>query len=81
MDRALYLFEKQTTITDTPTGTYPMLNQSDLNAVLATHARIWLVMDNGGYRAAVRKSRRFVFPPDFRIVYRGYGATVYLRGG
>ena len=81
MDRALYLFEKGTAITDTPTGSHPLLNQGELETVLATHARIWLITDNGSYRSAIRRTQRFVFPHDFYIAYRGYGATVYFRGG
>ncbi|MBO0784084.1 MAG: hypothetical protein J2P37_35205, partial [Ktedonobacteraceae bacterium] len=79
VDRALYLFEKDGRITDTPTGTAPLLNQGDFRAVASRHARIWVVTDKGLYQSTVQQGKRFVFPPGFRIVYNGYGASVYLR--
>ena len=48
-------------------------------AVLATHARVWIISDNGLYQSEVTKDRRFVFPPDFHIVFEGYGSAVYFR--
>jgi len=80
VDRALYLFEKDDHITDTPTGSVPLLSQEDFQSVLATHARIWVLTDSGTYQSALLKNKRFVFPPDLHIVYRGYGSTIYLRG-
>ncbi|MBE3557887.1 MAG: glycosyltransferase family 39 protein [Ktedonobacteraceae bacterium] len=79
VDRALYLFEQDGKITDTPTGTRPLLSQGDLRAVLSSHSRIWIVTDKGLYQSAVQRGKRFVFPPGFRIVFNGYGASVYLR--
>ena len=81
-DHALYLFENGDVITDTPTGTTPLLNQDDFQAVVATHARIWIVAD-GTYQnqTRVKVNGRFIFPPDFHLVYEGYSSAVYLRGG
>lgn len=79
VDRALYLFEHNGKITDTPTGTTPLLSQGDFRAVLSRHARIWVVTDKGLYQSGIQQGKRFVFPPGFRIVYNGYGAGVYLR--
>jgi hypothetical protein len=81
INRALYLFEENGRITDTPTGTTPLLNQSDFQAVLNTHTRIWIISDNSIYQSGTLKWGRFTFPSDFRIVYEGYGSAVYLRGG
>jgi hypothetical protein len=80
VNRALYLFEQDGRITDTPTGSTPLLSQADFQSVLAMHARIWVISDNGLYQAGVTQAG-FVFPPGFRLVYEGYGSAVYLRGG
>ena len=81
VDRALYLFEHNGQVVDTPTGTTPLLSQADFQAVLAIHARVWIVSDNGLYQAGVMKNNRFVFPDDFHLVSEGYGSAVYFRGG
>jgi Dolichyl-phosphate-mannose-protein mannosyltransferase len=81
IDRALYLFEQDGHMVDTPTGSTPLLSQSDFQAVLASHKRIWILSDNGQYQAGVTKNGRFIFPPDFRVVFEGYGSAIYFRGG
>ncbi len=81
IDRALYLFERDGRIIDTPTGSQAaLLNQEDFQAVLATHARIWIVSDNAQHQSAVTKNNRFVFPPDFHLVYEGYQSAIFFRG-
>jgi 4-amino-4-deoxy-L-arabinose transferase-like glycosyltransferase len=80
IDRALYLFERNGEITDTPTGSTPLLNQQDFQSVLAAHSRIWIVSDNGMYQAGTIRNGRFALPPDFHIVFEGYGSAVYFRG-
>jgi 4-amino-4-deoxy-L-arabinose transferase-like glycosyltransferase len=79
LDRALFLFERNGHIVDTSIGATALLNQQDLLSVLATHTRVWIVSDNAQYQAQVAK--RFTFPPDFHIVFEGYGSALYLRGG
>lgn len=81
VNRALYLFEEDSHITDTPTGSIPLFNKSDFQAVLATHPRVWIITDNGSYQYGLIKAQHFVFPPDFHIVFEGYGSAIYLRGG
>ncbi len=81
MDRALYLFERNRAITDTPTGSVPLLNQGDFDAALARHGRVWIVTNKALNQTVVSRGKRFVFPPDFRLVYQGYAAIVYLRDG
>jgi 4-amino-4-deoxy-L-arabinose transferase-like glycosyltransferase len=78
IDRALFLFERNGHIIDTSLGIQALLNQDDFRAVLAAHARIWIISDNAEYQAEVAK--RFVFPSDFHIVFEGYGSAVYFRG-
>lgn len=78
IDHALYLFEQNGQITDTPTGSRPLLNQADFQAVLARNARIWIISDNASYQSQVQKL--FTFPPDFHLVYQGYQSAIYLRG-
>lgn len=81
IDRALYLFERNGQIIDTSLGERALLNEADFQALLATHARIWLISDNGNYQAGATKEGRFIFPPpDFQLVYEGYGSAVYFRG-
>jgi hypothetical protein len=81
VNRALYLFEKHGRITDTPTGSTPLLDQRDFEAVLAANKRIWIISDNGEYQAGVTKDGRFTFPSDFHLVFEGYGSAIYFRGG
>jgi hypothetical protein len=78
VDRSMYLFERNGRITDTPTGTTPLLNQADFQAVLSAHARIWIISDNGEYQAAINKV--FTFPSDFHMVFEGYSSAIYFRG-
>ena len=82
MDRALFLIEQNGHMVETTSGSHPLLNQADFQAVLAGHQRIWLITDAGGYQGGATKNGRFVFPPpDFRVVYEGYGSAVYFRSG
>jgi 4-amino-4-deoxy-L-arabinose transferase-like glycosyltransferase len=82
IDRALFLIERNGQMIETATGAHPLLNQADFETVLAMHSRIWLVTDNGGYQGGVTRNGRFIFPPpDFRLVYEGYGSGVYFRSG
>ena len=79
IDDSLYLFERgDGSITDTPTGSTPLLSQDDLRTVLATHARIWVILSKGLNQSGVQS--RFNFPPDFHLVYEGYASAIYLRG-
>ena len=80
VNRALYLFELNGHIIDTPTGSIALLNQADFASVLASHTRVWLVSDNGLYQAGALKDGRFVYPPDFHLVFEGYGSALYFRG-
>ncbi len=77
LDRSLFLIEKNGVIVETASGAKALLNQEDLQTVLASHSRIWIISDNGPYQAAVFK--RFTFPMDFHIVFTGYGSAVYFR--
>lgn len=80
IDHALFLIEQNGRLVETTSGSHPLLNQADFQTVLANHARIWLITDNGGYQAGVVKDNRFTFPPpDFRLVYEGFGSAVYFR--
>jgi hypothetical protein len=79
VDRALYLFQRNAHITDTPTGSTPLLSQDDFLSVLSSHARVWIVTDQSLYEAEAKQGNRFIFPPDFRLVYSGYGSAVYVR--
>ena len=80
VDRALFLIEQDGQLVETATGAHPLLNEEDFETVLAMHNRIWLVTDNGGYQGGVTRNGHFIFPPpDFRLVYEGYGSGVYFR--
>ena len=78
LDRALFVFEQNGHIVETTTGAQALLNQDDFQAVLSKYKRVWIVSDNGSYQTAVHQ--RFSFPPDFHIVFEGYGSAVYFRG-
>nr|MBA2286343.1 glycosyltransferase family 39 protein [Ktedonobacteraceae bacterium] len=77
IDRALFLFERDGHIVDTSIGGIALLRQEDLQAILASHPRVWLISDSH-YQIDVLK--RFTFPADLHIVYEGYNSIVYLRG-
>jgi hypothetical protein len=80
IDRALFLIEKDGALLETSSGAHPFLNQADFQAVLSQYTRVWFISDNGGYQAGVTKNGRFNFPPpDFRLVFEGYQASVYFR--
>jgi 4-amino-4-deoxy-L-arabinose transferase-like glycosyltransferase len=82
VDHALFIFEKDDHIVDTYTGKIALLNQSDLNAVLNSHARIWLISADSAYQSSVRLVlKNFIFPSDFHIVYAGTSVILFLRGG
>lgn len=81
LDRSLYLFDKNGHIIDTALGSNAILSESDFQTLLAEHFRVWLITDNGSYQASAVKGGRFTFPPpDFQLVYEGYGSAVYFRG-
>jgi hypothetical protein len=80
INRALFLLDHHGQLAETTTNVQPLLNQSDFQAVLASHSRIWIISDNGSYQAGIARSSRFEFPPpDFRLVYEGYGSAVFFR--
>ncbi|WP_052887763.1 glycosyltransferase family 39 protein [Thermogemmatispora carboxidivorans] len=79
IDRALYLMEQRGHIIETASAAEALLNQEDFATVLAEHPRVWIVSDGGPYESAVKK--RFIFPPDVRLVFEGYASALYLRGG
>jgi len=79
LDRALYLFEKDGHIIDTPTGSVALLDQQDFLAVIAAHTRVWIISDNGVYQSETAK--RISLPLDFHVVFEGYGSAIYFRGG
>ncbi|MEO8972841.1 MAG: glycosyltransferase family 39 protein [Ktedonobacteraceae bacterium] len=82
IEHALFIFENDGHIVDTYTGKTALLNQSDLNTVLNTHARIWLISADSANQSSVRHVlKSFVFPSDFHIVYAGTSSIVFLRGG
>jgi hypothetical protein len=80
INRALFIIDHNGQMVETTTNVHPLLNQDDFQAVLASHSRIWLISDNGSYQAGIARSPRFEFPPpDFRLVYEGYGSAVFFR--
>jgi hypothetical protein len=80
INRALFIIDHNGQMVETTTNVHPLLNQTDFQAVLASHSRIWLISDNGSYQAGIARSSRFEFPPpDFRLVYEGYGSAVFFR--
>lgn len=80
VNRALFLFEQDGAMRETTSGAHPILNQTEFTNLLATRARIWIITDNGNYQAGATRFGRFTFPPpDFRMVYEGYGTAVYAR--
>ncbi|MEO6887622.1 MAG: glycosyltransferase family 39 protein [Ktedonobacteraceae bacterium] len=77
IDRALYIIERDGHLIETASNSQALFNQDDFQAVLAAHARVWIISDNSSYQAEVMK--RFVFPPDLHLVFEGYGSAVYFR--
>ncbi len=77
-DHALFLFEKNGHIVDTYTGKIGLFRQSDLQAVLAAHTRVWIISGNNMYQT--NAFRRLKLPPDFHIAYEGPVSIIYCRG-
>ncbi len=75
--KALYLFEQNGHIVDTPTGSIVLLNGNDLGAVLAKYHRIWL-WSSPGYQCCGR-TEAFPIDQNFSLVYEGNDTLVYLR--
>ncbi len=78
INHALFLLEQDGRVVDTYSGKIALLRQSDLDAVLDTHARIWLFSADDHYQNEVLQ--RFLIPSDFHVVYSGADSIVYLRG-
>lgn len=78
INHALFLLEQNGHVVDTYSGKIALLRQSDLDAVLDTHARVWLFSADNHYQHEVLK--HFLIPPDFHIVYSGADSIVLLRG-
>ena len=78
VNKALFLLERDGAVVETASNAKAMFNQEDFQAVLESHTRIWIVSDNGPYQKDIFK--RFTFPPDFHLVFEGYGSAVFFRG-
>ncbi|HEV2579739.1 MAG TPA: glycosyltransferase family 39 protein, partial [Ktedonobacteraceae bacterium] len=74
VNHALFLFEQDSHIVDTYSGKVALLRQSDLDAVLDMHARVWLFSANNHYQNEVLK--HFILPSDFHVVYSGADSIV-----
>ena len=78
MNRALFLMERDNHAINSSTGALALFNQSDLDAVLSQHPRVWVVSDHGGYELSAL--RHFTLPQSFHIVCEGARTVLYLRG-
>ena len=76
-NKALYLFERDSHIIDTPIGSQALLNSDDVNAVLAKHHRIWIFSS----RSYQTFGRNYPILQNFVLVYEGQGTFVYFREG
>jgi uncharacterized membrane protein len=77
--KALYLFEQNDHIVDTPTGSTVLLNEQDFAEMLAQHHRIWL-FSSVTYQCCGRTAK-FPITQYFRLVYEGRNTLVYFRSG
>lgn len=75
--KALYLFEQNGHIVDTPTGSTVLLNADDLNAAMARYHRVWL-WSSAAYECCGR-TVKYSLQQNFTLVYEGNGTLVYLR--
>lgn len=77
--KALYLFEQNGHIVDTPTGSTVLLNEQDVNEMIAQHHRIWVLAADSYLCCASVNS----FPVNqyFALVYENAGTYVYFRTG
>ena len=75
--KALYLFEQNGHIVDTPTGSTVLLNGHDLDTVLATYHRIWL-LSVPSYQCCGRTDN-FPLAGNFQLLFEGSDTLVYLR--
>ncbi len=78
-NKALYLIAQNGHIVDTPTGSTVLLNEQDLDAVLATHHRVW-VLAADGYNCCEDRGEAPI-GQHFALVFEGQTTYVYLRSG
>ncbi|HET8913155.1 MAG TPA: hypothetical protein VFN23_16895, partial [Ktedonobacteraceae bacterium] len=79
-DQAQSLVEQHLAIIDEYTGVPVLLSQGDLQSVLATSKRIWLISDSGPFPAELAGNEQFHFPAGLHLAYEGYGTAIYQYG-
>lgn len=80
-DRFFYMFEKNGKAVDTEFGVPIVLSPSDLQRLLETHRRIWLVTDDTRYLSTLPPGFIDVVNSHFVKVAEGATAAVYLGYG
>jgi hypothetical protein len=80
-ERFLYMFEKNGKAVDTEYGVEVVLAPSDLQRLLESHHRIWLVSDDGRYLSTMPPGFIDVINHHFAKVAEGATSAVYLGYG
>ncbi len=80
-DRLLFIFEKDNRAVDTEFGAPVILAPLDLEHVVQTHRRVWLVTDDHHRLRALPPGFRQEIESNFRLVAHGVSSELYLFGG
>jgi hypothetical protein len=77
----LYLTEKNGIVIDVYYGRPVILTAGDLQQVIATHRRIWLMTDDGPYFDSVPADMTNLIRAQFTEVAEGAQTALYLKAG
>jgi hypothetical protein len=78
-NKLLYLMETDGHVVDTTFGAQEVLTASDLQSLMATHRRIWIVTDQGNYFRSVDPGIGRLISGEFTEVAEGATSAVYFR--
>jgi hypothetical protein len=80
-NKFLFLTEKNGIVIDVYYGRPVILTAADLDQVLATHPRVWLMTDQGPYFASVSADLTKLIRAQFTEVAGNAQTALYFRGG
>jgi hypothetical protein len=80
-DKLIYLTEKNGIVIEVYYGSRVILTAADLEQVMASHPRIWLLTDQGHYFSSVSADITQLIRTQFTEVATGTTTALYFRGG
>jgi hypothetical protein len=79
-DKLLYLTEKNGIVIEVYYGSRVILTAADLEQVIASHPRIWLLTDQGHYFSSVSTDITQLIRAQFTEVAAGVSTALYFKG-